>query len=135
MKNLAPTLTICCGVNGELSFIVETDSAMVASRYYNLALEKHVAEGDNANGEPEEIACRVDTKQLALCFASMQVPNIFNLISINEVRIPKCKCFIFLFQFQNIRVTGNMVQDNIFNITVCVRDNVTMNCIIQAVDV
>lgn len=76
MKNLAPTLTICCSTSGDLSFIVETDSAMVASRYYNLILEKHVADGDNENGEPEEIACRVDTKQLAMCFAGMQVCTI-----------------------------------------------------------
>lgn len=80
MKNLAPTLTICCSVSGDLSFIVETDSAMVASRYYNLVLEKHIADGANENGESEEIACRVDTKQLAMCFAGMQVFVIFNII-------------------------------------------------------
>lgn len=73
MKNLTPILTICCSLNGDLSFIVETETAMVASRYYNLVLEKHIADGANVNKEPEEIACRVDTKQLAMCFASIQV--------------------------------------------------------------
>lgn len=76
MKNLAAMLTICTTSNGDLSFIVETDSAMVVSRYYNLILETTTGDDDSVrpnNGELQEITCLVDSKQLAMCFASIQV--------------------------------------------------------------
>lgn len=79
MKNLAPSLTICSTSNGDLSLIVETESAMVVSRYYNLMLE--TTNGDDStrakDGELVEISCMVDSKQLAMCCASIQV-NILN---------------------------------------------------------
>lgn len=76
MKNLAPSVTICSSSNGDLSFIVETDSAMVVSKYYNLALEGTNADGTTRDGQVEEISVLVDSKQLAMCIASIQV--IFN---------------------------------------------------------
>lgn len=74
MKNLAPILTVCCGSNGDLSFIVETDAAMVVSRYYNLLLDAaNSAAAVTAKDSLEEISCQVDTRQISLCFASIQV--------------------------------------------------------------
>lgn len=75
MKNLSPSLTICSATNGELSFIVETESAMVVSKYYNLVLERTNGTVDisSKDGAFAEITCLVDSKQLAMCFASVQV--------------------------------------------------------------
>lgn len=76
MKNLAPSLTICAASNGDLSFVVETESAMVASRYYNLVLETtDVGDGGIRvnDGELEEVSCLLDSKQLAMCVSSIQV--------------------------------------------------------------
>lgn len=75
MKNLAPSLTICSASNGDLSFIVETDSAMVVSRYYNLMLENINGDASTTvkDGQLEEITCLVDSKQIAMCCASIQV--------------------------------------------------------------
>lgn len=74
MKNLAPSLTICSASNGDLSFIVETESAMVVSRYYNLILETTNGDGTRVDdGVLNEITCMVDSKQLAMCYASIQV--------------------------------------------------------------
>lgn len=75
MKNLAPSLTICSASNGDLSFIVETDSAMVVSRYYNLMLEHTNGDASTTvkDGQLEEITCLVDSKQIAMCCASIQV--------------------------------------------------------------
>lgn len=73
MKNLAPTMTICCLSSGDLSFIVETDSAIVVSRYFNLVLEHCVDENVSKEGQTLEVYCRVDTKQLSMCFGSIQV--------------------------------------------------------------
>lgn len=42
--------------------------------------------------------------------------------------------FSFVFQFSNIRMVGNLLQDEIFNIHITIRDNVTMHCNIVAVD-
>lgn len=75
MKNLSPSLTICCDLNGDLIFVVETDSAMVASRYFNLNVTK--LEDPIVPIEGEEVSCRVDSKQLASCFSSNQVLNDF----------------------------------------------------------
>lgn len=71
MKNLAPTISICCDLKGDLSFILETDSSVVASRYFNLQANK-MSTDRNIN---DEISCRVDSKQLALCFNSSHVRN------------------------------------------------------------
>lgn len=75
MKNLTSTLTICTASNGDLSFIVETDYAMVVSKYYNLELEKgnENSQPNGANDKLVEITCMVDSKQLAMCFGSIQV--------------------------------------------------------------
>lgn len=75
MKNLSPTLTVCGASNGDLSFIVETDSAMIVSRYYNLALDSDskIQSTDQNGNEPIEISCNVDSKQLAMCFSCIQV--------------------------------------------------------------
>lgn len=70
MKNLAATMTICCISSGEsISFIIETDSAIVVSRYFNLMLDQLTAD----NRPSTEICCNIDTKQLSMCFGSIQV--------------------------------------------------------------
>lgn len=75
MKNLSPILTVCAASNGDLSFIVETDSAMIVSRYYNLQLEQdsRIQASDKNGDEPIEVSCNVDSKQLAMCFSCIQV--------------------------------------------------------------
>lgn len=73
MKNLAPTMTICCISSGDLSFIVETDSSIVVSRYFNLILDHVDDKSVNKDGQPSEICCQIDTKQLSTCFGSIQV--------------------------------------------------------------
>lgn len=75
MKNLATTITICCASSGDLSFIVETDSAIVVSRYFNLMLDQMTENNCNVmkDGQLPEICCTIDTKQLSLCFGSIQV--------------------------------------------------------------
>lgn len=73
MKNLAPTMTICCISSGDLSLILETDSAIVVSRYFNLMLDQTNTENSKSDGQPVEICCQVDTKQLSTCFGSIQV--------------------------------------------------------------
>lgn len=74
MKNLSPTLTVVCSTNADISFIVETDSAMVVSRYFNL----HMTTSDSRinakeNADPEEIVTQIDTKLLATVFNGIQV--------------------------------------------------------------
>lgn len=77
MKNLSPTLTICAASNGDLSFVVETDSAMIVSRYYNLLLEpdSKIQASDHKTNEPIEISCNADSKQLAACLSCIQVQS------------------------------------------------------------
>lgn len=133
MKNLAPSVTICSASNGDLSFIVETDSAMVVSRYYNLMLETTNGDGAtrNRDGELEEITCLVDSKQIAMCCASIQVISERNVTTF----INRFIVFFFVFQFSNIRMVANLLQDDLFNIHITIRDNVSMHCNIVAVDV
>lgn len=131
MKNLSPSLTICSASNGDLSFIVETESAMVVSRYYNLMLETTNGDGlvnTVKDGELEEITCLVDSKQIAMCCASIQVSSKIGKNS------SIATSFLFVFQFSNIRMVGNLLQDEIFNIHIAIRDNVSMHCNIVAVD-
>lgn len=76
MKNLSATMNICCITSGDLSFIVETDSAIVVSRYFNLILDEKINCGKNDAekcDKPLEICCHIDTKQLSTCFGSIQV--------------------------------------------------------------
>lgn len=74
MKNLAATMNICCITSGDLSFIVETDSAIVVSRYFNLNLDLEVHSNNAGKCDmPLEICCHIDTKQLSMCFGSIQV--------------------------------------------------------------
>lgn len=93
MKNLSPTLTVCANTNGDLSFIVETDSATVVSKYFNLTVEEKIAadeenntetdqENNEQNGQasPALVTCQIDTKQLSHCFSSFQV-NFFVLLN------------------------------------------------------
>lgn len=109
MKNLSPTLTAVCSTNGDMSFIVETDSSMVVSRYFNLILEENANHNQQTvPSEPEEFACQIDTKQLANVFTSMQMLN------------PK--------------MVGNMVQDQILNIKINIRENVVIFCNIHTVE-
>lgn len=80
MKNLSATMNICCITSGDLSFIVETDSAIVVSRYFNLFLDEKVS-GVVQNGDkPLEICTHIDTKQLSTCFGSIQVFKINSYI-------------------------------------------------------
>lgn len=109
MKNLAPTLTVVCSTNADISFIVETDSAMVVSRYFNLILEANDSRiNAQTNASPEEIIAQIDTKLLATVF--------------NGIQLPSC------------RMIGNMVQEEIFNIKLSVRDNVVMYFTMSTVD-
>lgn len=80
MKNLAPTMTVCCLSSGDLSFIVETDSAIVVSRYFNLILDHCIDNNTDKEGQPVEICCHIDTKQLSMCFGSIQVNCTFIFI-------------------------------------------------------
>lgn len=74
MKNLATDITVCCTSSGDLSFIIETDSAIVLSRYFNLALNPSTELIKNKmTDEPFEVCCNIDTKQLSQCFGSIQV--------------------------------------------------------------
>lgn len=70
MKNLATTMNICCISTGDLSFIVETDSAIVVSRYFNLMNQSNQTQEDDKH---LEICCHIDTKHLSMCFGSIQV--------------------------------------------------------------
>ncbi|XP_055308716.1 checkpoint protein HUS1 [Sitodiplosis mosellana] len=111
MKNLAATITICCISSGDLSFIVETDSAIVVSRYFNLILDQMNEDNSNMveDGQSREICCNIDTKQLSMCFGSIQLPS-------------------------TLQIFGNMIQDELFNIKIKVRDNVSLFFNIQCVD-
>lgn len=75
MKNLSSSITICCMSSGDLSFIVETDSAIVVSRYFNLILDQTSEDNSNMikDGQHLEICCNIDTKNLSMCFGSIQV--------------------------------------------------------------
>lgn len=76
MKNLSQTLTIVCSSKGDISFIVETDSAMVVSRYFNLILDHNDSQinvKNHTNGEHDEIMSQIDTKTLAMIFTGIQV--------------------------------------------------------------
>lgn len=64
---MSSTMTVCCISSYDLSFIVETDSAVVVSRYFNL-IRQNERKNDNF-----EKSCEIDTKQLSLCFGSIQV--------------------------------------------------------------
>lgn len=90
MKNLAATMTICCISSGDLSFIVETESAIVVSRYFNLIVDQIGEDTRNIekNGQPIEISCHIDTKQLSLCFGSIQVRGIHSKYSYFKEKIP-----------------------------------------------
>lgn len=72
MKNLSNIITICSTSTGDLSFIVETDSAIVVSRYFNLKIDQ---QSNNKGNEYQslEMSCRIDTKHLSMCFGSLQV--------------------------------------------------------------
>lgn len=79
MKNLSTTIRICSISTGDLSFIVETDSAIVVSRYFNLKIDQisnaqlvYPTHGRNDN-QNLEVGCHIDTKHLSLCFGSLQV--------------------------------------------------------------
>lgn len=78
MKNLSPTTIVLFTLNGDLTFVVETDSAMVSSRYFNLLVNKSA--NPKAQIDADEICCRVDSKQLSLCFTSVQVIYILFVI-------------------------------------------------------
>lgn len=77
MKNLATAITICSISTGDLSFIVETDSAIVVSRYFNLIIDEISNDHNRVEGERDnqnlEISCRIDTKHLSMLFGSLQV--------------------------------------------------------------
>lgn len=74
MKNLSSTITICSISTGDLSFIVETDSIIVVSRYFNLKIDQISDNVDMAyDNQNFKIGCRIDTKNLSMCFGSSQV--------------------------------------------------------------
>lgn len=80
MKNLSGTITICSISTGDLSFIVETDSIIVVSRYFNLKIEEITDSVDiGLNNQNLEIGCQIDTKNLSTCFGSLQV-TIFSFV-------------------------------------------------------
>lgn len=76
MKNLSSTITICSISTGDLSFIVETDAAIIVSRYFNLKIDQISNNScvDERQDNPNlEIGCCIDTKNLSTCFGSLQV--------------------------------------------------------------
>lgn len=81
MKNLSSTITICSISTGDLSFIVETDSIMVVSRYFNLKIDQ-VSNCENTASDNQnfEMKCQIDTKNLSTCFGSLQVNSSFQLL-------------------------------------------------------
>lgn len=68
MKKISSNFRICGITSGDLSFIVETESAMVVSRYFNLKVDAEHESQTNV-----EISCNIDTKHLSMCFGSLQV--------------------------------------------------------------
>lgn len=103
IKNLAPTLTFFCNLEGELSLVVETNQATVSSHYRNL----EVVVTRRSETPPDEISCRIDTKQLALCLQSNQ--------------------------FQNTRMLCNVSQDEVLKIFIEIRPNVSLSFCLWAV--
>lgn len=80
MKNLSSTITVCSVSTGDLSFIVETESIVVVSRYFNLKIDQASncvdTERDSQN---VDIKCHIDTKNLSTCFGSLQVTPFYQL--------------------------------------------------------
>lgn len=73
MKNIAPTVTACVSSHGDLSFVLETESAMISSRYTNLLLETNSKIQRNNYVDHVEISIIIGSKQLAMCVTSIQV--------------------------------------------------------------
>lgn len=87
MKNMSSTMTICCISSGDLSFIVETDSAVVVSRYFNLMPH------NGGKKKLSEESCEIDTKTLSSCFGSIQVRILYNNQLDQLTRSKQCNFF------------------------------------------
>lgn len=119
-KNLSSSLTVYLTAVGELSLVVETVMATISSQYSNLEMVKHdpsaavvaddieqqsSAPPTNVNGNGhEEISCRVDAKQLAVCLSSIQL--------------------------QDMQMWCNVAQDRLFKMFIEVRQNVFINYVL-----
>lgn len=87
IKNLSPSITVYYNHVGELSLVVETDTATVTSHYRNLpvtrlngdgnqqqsseqAAKRTATTGSGANGE---VSCRVSSRQLSMILGGLQI--------------------------------------------------------------
>lgn len=136
MKNLSSTITICSISTGDLSFIVETDSIIVVSRYFNLKIDQasHCANTaqDNQN---LEIKCRIDTKNLSTCFGSLQVTfSIHIFLSQNFIFQYNWKYNFLTLQFPTATMVGGILREKMFNIKINIRENVLLYFNIQSIE-
>lgn len=81
IKNLSPLITIYYNNTGELSLVIETDQATVASHYRNLSVKLAPAEDGGvqemvANPVAQEVSCRVSSKQLSMVLGSLQMASL-----------------------------------------------------------
>lgn len=109
IKMFSPILTIYENVCGELSFVIETDSATVTTIYRKLYVQQNTMDTDSEfmDSEKTEISCKISSKILSTFLSSNQ--------------------------FANVLMHCNIVQDHLINITVNIRDNVSLYCCILAI--
>lgn len=105
IKNLSPSVTVYCNNQDSLSFVCETDMVTVASHYRNLSVT--LTDGSK-NDAGDEVACRVSAKQFAMFLSS------------NQMISGRTYC--------------NIGQDQLIKVFTEVRPNVSLNCILYAVN-
>lgn len=108
MKNLSPSVTVYCNNQDSLSFVCETEMVTVASHYRKLNVSLADGSKNIAAASDDEVACRVNAKQFAMFLSS------------NQMISGRSFC--------------NIVQDQLIKVFTEVRANVTLNCIIYAVN-
>lgn len=106
IKNLSPTVTVYCNNLDSLSFVCETDMVTVASHYRNLSVT--LSDGSKSNGAEDEVACRVSAKQFAMFLSSNQMLG--------------------------GRTSCSIGQDQLIKVFTDVRPDVSLNCILYAVN-
>lgn len=105
IKNVSPYITVCGIGTGELSFVVETDMAIVTSQFKKLFVGPLDTDRDDC--DQIEVSCRVDAKKLANFFASIQ--------------------------FLNSPMFCGILQDHALKIRIEIRPETYLNCVIPAV--
>lgn len=108
---------------------------MVVSRYFNLTLERNDSRiNAQDNAAPEEIIIQVDTKLLATIFNGIQVRGRNVAVSSVHLHMLNIISMVVCFQLPSSRMIGNMIQDELLNIKLNVRDNVFMVFTMTTVD-